>query len=109
MCILSPMTFSYTSSWRTSHVPTLRGSPSSEKCGAAASILSELRRFWPSSLKMGFHNFDLKGPTEVHDEDGRELPSLTFGPSQTVGGFQMLEQSLCRQRLLPAGSLRCVQ
>jgi signal transduction histidine kinase len=58
---------------------------------------------------MGFHNFDFQGPKAVHAEAGRELPSLTFGPSQTVGGFQMLEQALCRQRLLPAGSLRCVQ
>ena len=36
------------------------------------------------------------------------LPYLNFGPTQTLG-VSMLEQAMCRERSMPAGTLRCVQ
>jgi signal transduction histidine kinase len=45
----------------------------------------------------------------MHAEAGRDPPSANFGPSHMVGSSSMLEQSVCRERSVPAESLRCVQ
>ena len=45
----------------------------------------------------------------MHAEARRDpLSYLNFGPTRTLG-VSMLEQAMCRERLIPAGSLRCVQ
>jgi signal transduction histidine kinase len=44
----------------------------------------------------------------VYAETGRDPPSLNLGSPQTIG-VSMLEQAMCRERLLPAGFLRSVQ
>src|SRR5580700_10965609 len=56
---------------------------------------------------MGFHIANSRAQRSARQSRKGPPPSHNFGPSQTVGG-SMLKQAVCRDRLLPAGSLRCI-